>query len=796
MKFSEQWLREWVNPTIGTEELAHLVTMAGMEVDGIEPVAGEFEGVLVAEIVACEPHPDADKLRVCQVDTGSEQVQIVCGAPNAEKGLKAPLAVVGATLPGDFKIKKAKLRGIESQGMLCSGAELQLGEDADGLMALAADAPVGTDLRQYLALEDQVVEIDLTPNRADCLGMSGIAREVGLLTQTEVKAPVIDSVAATIDDTFPVSLQAGDACPRFVARVIRGIDITRPSPLHVQERIRRAGLRPIDAVVDVTNYVMLELGQPMHAFDLAKLQGGITVRLATAAEPLELLNGQSVELSADTVVVADDSGAVSMAGIMGGESTAVSESTTDLLLEAAWWKPEAIAGKARAYGLHTDASHRFERGADFAMQARVIERATALLLEWCGGEAGPLVDTVNEADLPNYQPVQLRRDRIERMLGFAMDDAEVERIFAGLGLVVRNTDSGWETDVPSWRVDIAIEADLLEELARVYGYNNLPVSHIHGDLVIKDRPEEQLSLRALRRRLMARDYQEAVTYSFVDPAWQAAFDPDLTPVPVSNPISADLAVMRTSLLPGLMRALAHNTARQQHRVRLFETGLRFIPGGDVSDMASLVQRPTLAGVISGRREPENWTESGNLVDFYDIKGDLETLLALGDDEASFRFKAAEREGLHPGQTAAVYKGEALVGYVGALHPELQARYDLAQPVYVFEVDLEPLLAARLPAFEELSRFPEIRRDLAVLVDKSVAAGELLENVRTVAGTYLTDLRLFDVYEGKGIDPKRKSLALGLTFRDSSRTLSDEDVNKSVDQVIDLLIKTYKAELRN
>jgi phenylalanyl-tRNA synthetase beta chain len=461
------------------------------------------------------------------------------------------------------------------------------------------------------------------------------------------------------------------------------------------------------------------------------------------------------------------------------------------MLEAAWWQPLAMAGQARGYGLHTDASHRFERGADFAMQVKVIERATELILAICGGEAGPTVDTRLDEHMPERPPVRLRRERIPRMLGFDMPDAEVERILTGLGLGVSAADEGWEATVPSWRVDIAIEADLLEELARVYGYNNLPVSHIHADLVMPARPERDLSIRKVRRLLTGRDYQEAVTYSFVDAESQAAFDPDLAPVELQNPISADLAVMRTSLMPGLVRALAHNTARQQHRVRLFETGLRFLPGTD-----GLEQRPTLAALITGRRQPESWTESGDLVDFYDLKGDLESLLDLTAAPGRFVFRAGERTGLHPGQTAILEREGRAVGVIGTLHPQLQAKFDLAQPVYLFEVDLAVLLDAALPAFKELSRYPEVRRDLALLVDKSVSAGELLANVREAAGTYLTDLRLFDVYEGKGIDPKRKSLALGLTFRDSSRTLSDQDVNKSVDQVIDLLIKTYNAELRS
>jgi phenylalanyl-tRNA synthetase beta chain len=791
MKISEQWLREWVNPDIGTDDLVHLITMAGLEVEAVVPVAGEFSGVLVGEVISCTQHPDADKLSLCQVNTGSETVQIVCGAPNVRAGLKAPLAQIGALLPGDFKIKKAKLRGVESQGMLCAEAELGLGEGTDGLMELAADAPVGTDLREYLGLDDQVIEVDLTPNRADCLGLRGIAREVGLLTKTVIKPVEIQEVTGTISDSFPVKINAAGGCPRYLGRVIKRVDVSRPSPLWLQERLRRSDLRSIDAVVDVTNYIMLELGQPMHAFDLGKLTGGIDVRMAAAGESLELLNGQTVELKPEMLVIADDSGPIAMAGIMGGQSTAVDESTQDIMLEAAFFTPLAITGKARSYGLHTDSSHRFERGVDFEFQRSAMERATQLLLDIAGGEAGPVTEVVVTEELPQLAPVVLRRQRIEKMLGFAMDDAEVERIFEGLGLACEGTDEGWQVTVPSWRFDISIEADLLEELARVYGYNNLPVSHIHADLIMPHRREQALSLRQLRRRLAARDYQEAISYSFVDPRWQQAFDPTLNPVALANPISADLAVMRTSLLPGLMGALVHNTSRQQSRVRLFESGLRFVPGVD-----GLQQTPTLAAVLCGRRAAESWSEGGADVDFYDIKGDVESLLALTGAVDEFHFEAGERDGLHPGQTAVLWRGDSQIGYLGALHPELQALYGLAAPVYCFEVDLGGLLEARLPSFEDLSKFPEIRRDLAVLVDKSVAAEELLENVRTVAGTYLKDLRLFDVYEGKGIDPKRKSLALGLTFRDSSRTLSDEDINKSVDQVIDLLIKTYNAELRN
>ena len=791
MNISEQWLREWVSPDLSTEELAHQITMAGLEVDAIDPVAGVFSGVVVAEIVSAEQHPDADKLRVCQVNTGAETVQIVCGAPNARAGLKAPLAVVGAVLPGDFNIKAAKLRGMESQGMLCAEQELGLSDASDGLMELAADAPVGTDIRDYLQLDDKVIEIGLTPNRADCLGVAGIAREVGLLNSLPVNPLVYSKVGESIADTFPVELQAKDRCPRYVGRIIKGVDVSRPSPLWMQEKLRRCGIRSIDAVVDVTNYLLLELGQPMHAFDYDKLQGGIVVRNAVAGETLELLDGQTVELKADTLVIADSSGPVAMAGIMGGQATAVGEATANIFLEAAFFTPDLLAGKARSYGLHTDSSHRFERGVDFQLQVEAIERASQLLLDIVGGEAGPLIEVASAENLPARPDVTLRAARIEKLLGFSMQASEVERILSGLGLGVTASDEGWNCSVPSWRFDIAIEADLLEELARVYGYNRLPVTHIRGDLVMPAREETALSKRSLRRHLAARDYREAITYSFVEPRLQQLFDPELQPVALSNPISADMAVMRTSLLPGLLGAVLRNTKRQQPRVRLFETGLRFVPGEQ-----GLQQIPTLAMVLTGGRQEESWAGTPDTSDFFDLKGDLQSLLQMTRAPQEFAFEPVSRPGLHPGQTANITRLGQVVGYIGALHPTVSAELGLVSSLYVCEIDLAAVLQGELPAFNEISKFPEVRRDLAVVVDKSVPSAELMENVRAVAGTYLTDLRLFDVYEGKGIDPKRKSLALGLTFRDQSRTLDEEDVNLAVGQVIDLLEKNYNAELRN
>ncbi|MCP4840128.1 MAG: phenylalanine--tRNA ligase subunit beta [Halieaceae bacterium] len=790
MKFSEQWLREWVSPNLSTSDLAHQITMAGLEVDAIEPVAGTFSGLLVAEIVAVEPHPDADKLKVCQVLAGSKTVQVVCGAPNARKGLKAPLATVGARLPGGMEIKSAKLRGIASTGMLCAEEELGLSEASDGLMELPADAPVGENLRDYLGLDDQIIEIGLTPNRADCLGMAGIAREVALLNDLSVTPPVFSAADIAIQDKLPVRLEASASCPRYVGRVIRNVDVSRPTPTWMQERLRRGGVRSIDAVVDVTNYVLLELGQPMHAFDLGKLNGGIVVRLAEQGESLALLDGQTVNLRADTLVIADESGPLAMAGIMGGQSSAVSAETRDLFLESAFFAPQLLAGKPRSYGLHTDSSHRFERGVDFTLQRTAMERATQLLIDIVGGQAGPVIEMVEDSDLPPRPDVTLRAARIEKVLGFDMAGAEVERILAGLGLGVTATNDGWLCAIPSWRFDISLEVDLLEELARVYGYNNLPVTRIRADLALPSRPESQLSVRGVRRHLGARDYREAITYSFIEPALQNRFDPEQAPVALSNPISTDMAVMRTNLVPGLLSAVLHNINRQQSRVRMYETGLRFLPSS-----RALEQVPTLAMILTGEREPIGWSSPVRGSDFFDLKGDVESLLALTGRAAEFEFTAAALPGLHPGQTAHIIRDGEVVGFIGAIHPSVGTEMGFDVPVYTCQLDLAAVLDSGVPEFQELSKFPEVRRDISFVIDKSTAVQPLLDEVRSAAGVYLKDLRLFDVYTGKGIDPKRKSLSLGLTFRDQSRTLGDEDVNQAVGQVIDLLEKNYKAVLR-
>jgi phenylalanyl-tRNA synthetase beta chain len=791
MKFSEQWLREWINPQISTGQLVEQLTMAGLEVDAVEAAAGDFTGVVVGEVKSVQQHPDADKLRICEVSNGQEEKQVVCGAPNVREGLKVPFAETGAVLPGDFRIKAAKLRGMESNGMLCSADELGLAESADGLLELPADAEAGKDLREFLQLDDSVIELDLTPNRGDCLGIAGLAREAGVLNRQAVNKPVMPAVEAVIEDVYPVSLNAGQDCPRYAGRVIRDVNADAETPLWMQERLRRSGLRSIDPVVDVTNYVLLELGQPMHAFDLDKLSGGIEVRTSTSGEKLELLDGQTVELNEGSLLIADKDKPLALAGIMGGAESAVGEATRNLFLESAFFNPVSMAGKARSYGLHTDSSHRFERGVDPSLQELAIERATALLLDIVGGKPGPLIIEELQEHLPPRRQVKLRRERIFRVLGLQIDDAEVEDILQRLGMGVEAQADGWAVSVPAYRFDVAIEADLMEELARIYGYNQLPVSSQHGALQMKHTEEAVVNPGSVRRALVERGYQEAVTYSFVEPGIQALFDPQIEPVAVSNPISADMSVMRTSLLPGLVNTLVYNQNRQQERARLFETGLRFVQGDKGLD-----QIQSVAGLLWGSRAPENWASDGERVDFYDLKGDLEALLGLGGDSSSFRFEAASHPALHPGQCAAIKRNEKLVGHIGALHPTVQAKLGINGQVYVFELDFVHLAQGNLPKFKELSRFPEVRRDLAVVVDEAVAAGEVLASVRVVAGDYLQDLKLFDVYRGKGIDSSRKSLAFALTLRHSSHTLNDEEVNSITSNLVKELKTRFGATLRD
>ncbi|WP_027966795.1 phenylalanine--tRNA ligase subunit beta [Halomonas halocynthiae] len=792
MKVSEQWLREWVSPALSTQALADQVTMAGLEIDGIEPVAAAFSGVVVAKVLACVPHPDADKLRLCQVDDGSgEPVQVVCGAPNVAAGQTIAFARVGAVLPGDFKIKKAKLRGAESRGMICSASELGLEEDtSEGILVLSETAPLGEDFRDWMKLDDHTLELDLTPNRGDCLSLKGLAREVGVLNRQTVVAPVIEAVEATHSESFDVRVEDSESCPCYVGRVIKGVDVTAETPLWMVERLRRSGIRSIDPVVDVTNYVMLELGQPLHAFDLANLNGAVVVRRARSGERLILLDGQELSLDESTLVIADEQSPLAIAGVMGGESSGVNTSTCDVFLEAAHFSPLPIASQARQHGLHTDASHRFERGVDPGLPRLAAERATALLVEITGGQPGPLVEAGEIAQPLDEQRIMLRRARLDQALSKVINSGEVVEILERLGMAVESEAAGWHVSVPSWRFDVAIEEDLIEEIARIHGYNQLPSNRPQASLSFKRDDEAITPVGLLRRQMAARGYFEAVTYSFVAPELQSTLLPDVLSPVLANPISSDLSVMRASLFPGLIRALQHNLNRQQARVRLFETGLVFQGTLDALDQVSM-----FGGLACGSCEAEGWSSVNSPVDFFDVKGDLESLLAMGGSLDAWRFEAAEHSALHPGQCARLlYHGEE-AGWIGTLHPAVRAELGLKSDAVLFEVQLDKLMAGQVPAFNPLSRFPEVRRDLAFLVETSCSVQALLDLAREGGGEWLAQAHLFDVYQGKGVAEGYKSVALGLTWQHPSRTLNDEEINPLVDTIVEKSRQELGASLR-
>ncbi|MBO9482939.1 phenylalanine--tRNA ligase subunit beta [Salinisphaera sp. G21_0] len=799
MKFSEKWLRQWVNIEVDTQALVDKITMAGLEVDEVEAVAGEFTGVVIGEIVACEQHPDADKLRVTQVSTGSESFQVVCGAPNARVGIKVPFATVGAVLPGNFKIKKAKLRGVESFGMLCAEEELGMAESSDGLMELPADAPVGQNIREYLSLDDKIIDVDLTPNRGDCLSIAGLAREVSANFLADVTEEQIAEVAPAIDDTFPVHIDAPQGCPRYVGRVIRNVDVSRSAPLWLTEHLRRSGIRSIDPVVDVTNYVMLELGQPMHGFDLDMLSDSIHVRMAESGEKLTLLDGQEVTLNDNTLLIADEQKALAIAGVMGGEGSGVSDQTRHIFLESAFFDPITIAGKARSYGLHTDSSHRFERGVDFQLQNKAVERATALIVEICGGEPGPVTEVASEAHLPALREVTLRSEKVTSLLGMAIENRHIEALLSrlGLGLTLVEETGGqacWTVSVPSWRFDIAIEEDLVEELGRIYGYNNLPESTPTALLKMKQVDESRVQESDIRRVLTARGYQEAVCFSFIAPELHRLFDPQREPVALSNPIASDLSVMRTTLLPGLVKTAGYNLNRQQSRVRLFETGLTFIREKG-KDGDELKQEPMLAALITGSRHPESWQGKAEAVDFFDLKGDFEAVFALGQAGNEFVFRKGEHAAMHPGQCAEIVRDGEVIGHMGALHPSLAKTMDMPAAVYLVELSLKAVTEGKVTRFAALSKYPEVRRDLALVVNAATAAGDIERVIASEAGELLRRVNTFDVYAGQGIEAGFKSLAMGLTLQHPSRTLKDDEVNELVDRVVARLKQDFDASLR-
>lgn len=791
MKISEKWLREWANPTGDLTTLLETLTMAGLEVESFTPAAGRVDKVVVAEVLDVQPHPNADRLRVCRVNTGTEILQIVCGAKNVAQGLKVPAALIGAELSGDLVIKASQLRGVDSFGMLCAASELGLNDTSDGLLVLPDDAPVGMAIQDYLQLDDHIIEISLTPNRGDCLSIQGLAREVSALMNAPLTPVTIEPVKPSIDSILAINLQEPAACPVYVGRIIKGIQSSAVTPLWMKEKLRRVGLRSIHPVVDVTNFVMLELGQPMHAFDLAKLDGGIQIRLAQDQEPLILLDDKPVKLDASTLVIADDNKVLAIAGVMGGADSAVSEQTTDIFLESAFFTPAIIAGKARAYGLHTDSAHRFERGVDPTLAERAIERATALLLPIVGGTAGPVTAVKNKEHLPAPKQVDLRLSRINRVLGTDVKAEWVAQQFPLLGFALTQTTAEhWTVAVPAYRFDINIEADLVEEAARLYGYNNIAYTMPMADLFACPRSESHLSLRQIKQLLAARNYCEAITYSFVEPKMQELLDPALKPYVLANPISPELSVMRTSLWQSLMTVYIQNLSRQSLRVRLFEQGLCFKP----SDKG-LEQLSVLAGLCAGTVYSEQWGLPNRTVDFFDIKKDIEALFALRHDHQAVEFIPANIAALHPGRSAAIMMGKQLMGYVGELHPRIMDELGLRQPVYLFELFLDQFSTAQLPQFATLSRYPSVRRDIALVVEQSIPVDAFKQTFTDVCGDLLVDWQLFDVYQGENITANHRSLAFGLVLQHASRTLTDIEIADCMNRLVIELHNRFGAVLR-
>jgi phenylalanyl-tRNA synthetase beta chain len=798
MQFSESWLRTFVDPDLSTEALAHTLTMAGLEVEEVRRAAPAFAGVVVAEVAAVAKHPNADRLSVCRVDAGTGRLlDIVCGAPNVRAGMRVPCALVGARLPGEggqpFEIKAAKMRGVESQGMLCSARELGLSDDHSGLLALAADAPVGADFRALRGLDDARLVLKLTPNRADCLSVLGVAREVAALTGAPLTPVPIPGIAAAIPDVFTVRISAPQGCGRFAGRVIRNVDAAAPTPQWMVDRLEASGQRPISALVDVTNYVMLELGRPLHVYDLARLAGGIDVRFGRAGERLTLLNEQTVEVDATVLCIADDSGAIGLAGIMGGDSTKAGLDTRDIYLESAFFRPEAIAGRARRYGFASDASHRFERGVDFANNVDGIERATRLILDICGGTPGPTTDLV--ASLPARDPVRMRTARAAKVIGMPVSDDDAADVFDRLGFAARREPGAFVVTPPSWRFDIAIEEDLIEEVARVRGFDRIPVAPPRVAAEMRPVPETRRSAHALRTLLAAADYQEILSFGFVDAAWERDFAGNAAPIRLLNPIANQLGVMRSSLLASLVATARYNANRKAARIRLFEIGRVFLraPDARAGELAveGVAQPQRLAGLALGPALDEQWGEARRDVDFYDVKRDVEMLLA----PRAAAFVKAEHTALHPGRSACVAIDGDTIGWIGELHPRWQEQYELPAPAVVFELELEPLLDRRMPQYVEVSKFPPVVRDRAVIVDEGVAAGDLIEAVKSFRPDLFRDVTLFDLYRGKGIEQGKKSVAFRVVMQDTDRTLTDAEADAVLAESQAVLARRFGAELR-
>ncbi len=781
MKFSENWLRSWINPALDTEALGHQFTMAGLEVEALEPVAPAFNRVVVAEVLEVVKHPNADRLNVCQVNVGEAQpLTIVCGASNVAAGIKVPCARIGALLPGNFSIKQAKVRSVESFGMLCSAKELGLEGESEGLWLMPADAPVGADLRSYLELNDTLLTLKLTPNRSDCLSIAGLAREVAAITGDTLQSVQIEAATITLPDVLPVKVAAVEACPLYCGRIVRGVNAAVVTPVWMARRLERSGLRSINAVVDITNYVLLEQGQPLHAFDLAKLSGGVTVRYARNTEKLKLLNEQEIELQADMLVVADDHRALALAGIMGGADSGVETSTRDVFLEGAFFTPEAIAGKGRRFSLSTDSSHRFERGVDFAATRMALERATQLLLEICGGNAGPISEV--RGKLPARPPILLRVSRAARILGVELGSAQISALMERLKFAFECQGPDFLVTPPSYRFDITLEVDLIEELVRLVGYDNIPALFPVAAMRMLPHSELQRPASRLRQLMVARDYQETVSYAFVDLQSERDLCGNTTPVALQNPIASQLAVMRSSLLGGLVSALGINLARKQSRVRLFEIGSCFAAGYE--------QQERLAGLCYGSQFAEQWGQAARYVDFYDLKADVEALFA----PLSPSFVAATHPALHPGRSAKIMRNDQHVGWIGELHPQWVQQYDMPQAPVWFEIEMAALLQANVPCASELSKFPPVRRDMAVVVEENVTVQSLLAAMQADNAPYVAELALFDVYRGKGVENGKKSLAFRVLLQDTQKTLTDVEIDQTMLRLVAVL-QQHGAQLR-
>ncbi len=791
MKLSELWLRQLVSPDIDTESLAAQLTMAGLEVDSIKPCANISGPVVVGEILTLRSHPNSERLSVCGVrGLRGEQFEVVCGASNLNVGMKVPFAQIGSILPGNLKIKKNLIRGVESHGMLCAQAELDLGDDDSGLWELPKDAQVGLLIADYFNLNDKIIEVDLTPNRGDCLSISGIAREIGVLNKLCVKEIDCHPVEPIIEDKIQVDIDS-DACGRYVGRVIRGVDLSCKTPIWMQENLRRAGLRCLSPVVDVTNYVMLEMGQPMHAFDRAKLSDKVVVRMGNN-ERLRLLDDTEILLDETTLIIADAEIPLAVAGIMGGKNSAVSDSTDEIILESAWFNPLAIASKARLYGKHTESSHRFERGIDSSFQVAAMERATALIIRICGGHAGPIVLEEAVHNLPKHSEITLYYSNVSKLLGVEIGSKHIEDILIRLGLYQLSKDhlcSLWQP--PPWRSDLRIEQDLIEEIARIFGYNNIPVASPVAPLVIKSNTETVNAVSKVATHLTARGYRDVISYSFVDLKLQQLLEPDRVAVRLSNPISNDMSVMRTNLWPGLVRTAQYNLNRQRSRIRIFETGQCFYEvSGEISTYKAM------AGLVCGQRAPLDWTANKGMSDFYDIKGDIESVITLTGMFEEFDFAPMSHGALHPGQAASILFQGSEVGCIGQLHPELQSRFNLVTPTFLFHIDLQYILGCRLPAHKDYSKYPEIRRDLALIVKSEIKAGDVVSCARQSGVANLIHVAVFDVFDGLENAQNVKSLGITFTFQNPDRTLSDNEIDQAIEQVVTILGMRYGATLRS